>query len=81
MRLATVAVKLPVVCAAGIRTLPGTVTLALLLDNVTLAPPEGAGADKATVQLAVTGAATFDGEQLTDEGRTSTVKLKVAACC
>ena len=81
VRLATVAVKLPVLCAPGIRTLAGTVTLALLLDSVTLAPPEGAGADKVTVQLAVPGAATLDGEQFTDEGRTATVKLRVAACC
>ena len=56
-------------------------TLALLLDKVTLAPPDGAGADRVTVQLADPGAATVPGEQLTDEGTTVTVKLIPADCC
>ena len=48
---ATVAVKEPLVCVAAIPTLLGTVMLALLLDNTTVAPPAGAGADNVTVQV------------------------------
>ena len=59
----------------------GTVTLALLLDKATTAPPEGAGPDKVIVQLAVPGAATVPGEQVKDEGTTATVKLTVVDCC
>jgi hypothetical protein len=79
--LATVAVKVPVLWPAGMVTLAGTVTLVLLLDRVTLAPPRGAGADKVTVQLADPGAATVAGEQFKDEGVTVTVKLMVADSC
>jgi hypothetical protein len=62
-------------------TLAGTVTLVLLLDRVTLAPPRGAGADKVTVQLADPGAATVPGEHVNDEGVTATVKLMAADSC
>jgi hypothetical protein len=79
--LATLAVKLPEFCPAGIAILVGTVTLVLLLDTVTFAPPEGAGPDSVTVQLADPGAFTVPGEQLTDEGTTVTVKLIVADFC
>ena len=56
-------------------------TLALLLDRATPAPPEGAGAVNVIVQLADPGAATVPGEQVKDEGKTTTVKLTVADCC
>ena len=62
-------------------TLPGTVTLVLLLDRVTLAPLRGAGADNVTVQLADPGAATVLGEHVNDEGVTVTVKVIVADSC
>jgi hypothetical protein len=44
-------------------TLPGTVTLALLLARVALRPPEGAAVVRLTVQAAVPGAVTLAGEQ------------------
>jgi hypothetical protein len=78
---ATVAVKVPVVCPAETFTLAGTITAALLLERVTLAPPEGAGAVKVIVQFADPGAATVPGEQVKDEGSTATVKLTVAERC
>jgi len=59
----------------------GTVTLVLLLDRAITAPPEGAGADKVIVQLADPGAVTEPGEQVKDEGTTTTVRLTVADCC
>ena len=46
-------------------TLTGTVTLVLLLDSATLAPPAGAAALSVTVQLEVPGETTLDGLQLT----------------
>jgi hypothetical protein len=73
-----VAVKKPLVCAAPIVTPGGTVTLALLLDNTTITPPVGAGADNVTVQVEVPGATTVPGEQLRLEGTTVTVRLTVA---
>jgi hypothetical protein len=60
---ATLAVKVPLLCAAPMLTLPGTVMLVLLLESVTLAP-EGAAADRVTVQLEVPGPVTVPGEQL-----------------
>jgi hypothetical protein len=60
---ATVAVKIALLSPAPILTLPGTVTLALLLDSVTLVAPETA-AVKAAVQVEVPGAFTVPGEQL-----------------
>src|ERR1017187_2660415 len=78
---ATVAVKAPTVWPAGIARLAGTVTFVLLLDSVRLAPPEGAGADKVTVQLAEPGAVTVPGKQFNDVGTTVTVRLTAADCC
>ena len=57
------AVKVALLSPAPILTLPGTVTLALLLDSVTLAALEVA-AVKVTVQVEVPGAFTVAGEQL-----------------
>ena len=57
------AVNDALLCPAPTATLAGTVTLPLLLDNVTVAP-DGTAAVKFTVQLDVPGAFTLDGEQL-----------------
>jgi hypothetical protein len=73
----TVAVTVPVVWPAEIVTLAGTVMVALLLETVTLAPPDGAGAVKVIVQLADPGAATVPGEHETDESCTAAVRLKL----
>jgi hypothetical protein len=48
---------------AGTGTLPGTVTLELLLPSVTPNPPAGAAPLRVTVQLAVPGALTLTGTQ------------------
>ena len=55
----------------------GTVTLVLPLDSATVTPPEGAGADKVTVQEELPGALTVPGEQLRLAGTTGTVRLTV----
>jgi hypothetical protein len=60
---ATVAVNVALLSPAPILTLPGTVTLALLLVMVTLVALEAA-AVKVTVQVEVPGAFTVAGEQL-----------------
>ena len=60
---ATVAVNVALLSPAAILTLPGTVTLALLLASVTLEAPEAA-AVKLAVQVEVPGAFTVAGEQL-----------------
>jgi hypothetical protein len=52
--------------------------LALLLDKVTVAPPEGAAAVRVTVQLEVPGAFTVAGEQLRLAGLAGATRLKVA---
>jgi hypothetical protein len=51
--------------------------LALLLDSVTVAPPEGAVVVNVTVQLEVPGAFTVAGEQLKLPGWTVIVKAMV----
>jgi len=79
--LPTVAVKVPVVCPAGIDNVEGSVTLPLLLNRATLAPPDGAGADKVIVQVADPGALTELGEQFTDVSEPVTVKLIALDCC
>jgi hypothetical protein len=58
-------VKPPLVAPAATVTLAGTVTLVLLLDRPTLAPPVGAAALSVTVQEDVPGETTLDGLQLT----------------
>ena len=55
----------------------GTVTLALPLDNATVTPPVGAGADNVTVQEELPGALTVPGEQLRLAGTAVTVRLTV----
>jgi hypothetical protein len=54
--------KLAVVCPDGMVTDPGTVAAALLLDNPTCTPPEGAADDNVTVPVAPWPAVTDDGE-------------------
>ena len=51
--------------------------LVLLLDSVTLAPPEGAAVVSVTVQVEVPGALTVAGEQLSEAGTVETVRLIV----
>ena len=58
----TVAVKVALLSPAPMLTLPGTVTLVLLLDNVTLRALE-ATVVSVTVQSEVPGAFTVAGEQ------------------
>ena len=60
---ATVAVKAALLSPEPTLTLPGTVTLALLLDSATLAALEVA-AVKVTVQVEVPGPVTVAGEQV-----------------
>ena len=60
---ATVAVKVALLSPVPILTLAGTVTLALLLDSVTLAALTAA-AVKVTVQVELPGAFTVPGAQL-----------------
>jgi hypothetical protein len=49
----TMALKVVLLCPAGMLALPGTVTLALLLERATVAPPAGAAAVRVTVHVAV----------------------------
>jgi hypothetical protein len=76
--LATVATKVPLICPEATITLPGTMTLTLLLDRVTGDPPGGAALDSVTVQLVVPGALTVAGEQVKLPGWTTTVRAMVA---
>jgi hypothetical protein len=76
--LATLAVNEALVSPAPTPTLPGTVMLALLLDNVTVEPPAGAAAVKVTVQVEAPGAFTVAGEQLKLPGCVVTVNATVA---
>ena len=74
------AVKPLVVAPAVTVTLAGTVTLALLLDSPTLAPPVGAAALSVTVQLEVPGETTLDGLQLTLLTAAGGVALSAKVC-
>ena len=56
--------NIALVCPDVTVTLAGTVTLALLLDSRTGAPPMGAAGLTVTVQLAVAGPGSVDGVQL-----------------
>jgi len=60
----TVALKVVLLCPAGMLALAGTVTLALSLERAMVAPPESAAAVRVTVQVAFPGAFTVAGEQL-----------------
>ena len=74
------AVKEPLVAPAAIVTLAGTVTLVLLLDKPTLAPPVGAATLSVTVQLEVPGETTLAGLQLTLLTVTGGVALSAKVC-
>jgi hypothetical protein len=56
-------VKPPLVVPAATVRLPGTVTLALLLDRPTMAPPVGAAELRVTVHADVPGETTLEGLQ------------------
>lgn len=74
----TVAVNEPAVFVAPILMLAGTVMPELLLDRAMVNPPDGAGADKVTVQAELPGALTVPGEQFRLPGTTRVVRLTVA---
>jgi hypothetical protein len=74
----TVALKIVLFCPAGIVALLGTLTLALLLERVMVAPPEGAAAVRVTVQVAVPGTLTVAGEQLKLLSWVAAARLSVA---
>jgi hypothetical protein len=74
----TVALKVVLLCPTVITALPGTLTLALLLERAMVAPPEGAAAVRVTVQVAVPGAFTVPGEQLKPLTWTAATRLSVA---
>jgi hypothetical protein len=75
---ATVASKVVLLCPTVIVALPGTVTLALLLERAMVAPPDGAAAVRTTVQVAVPGAFTVAGEQLKLLSWAGATRLSVA---
>jgi hypothetical protein len=56
----------------------GTVSRALLLDNETTAPPEGAACVNVTVQVDETPVPRLEGAHDTELGTTGAVKLKIA---
>ena len=74
MTAAAEALNVALKALAGTGTEAGTVTLALLLERVTLTPPAGAALVKVTVQVDVPGALTVAGEHVTEPGWTATVK-------
>ena len=76
--LPTVAEKAALVWPELTVTLAGTVMFVLLLARVTVAPPEGAGPDKVTVQFEEPGAFTVAGEHVRELGCTVIVRLMVA---
>ena len=67
--LVVVTANVPVSCPAGITIVPGTVTVGLLLDKVTVAPPAGAAATSVTVPVEVT-------PPFTVAGRIATCEIK-----
>jgi hypothetical protein len=72
---ATVAVKVAVVAPAATVTEEGVVTLELLSDSATAAPPEGAAAFNVTVQEAEPAVVNEEGEQLSAVGTTVAGRL------
>jgi len=71
------ALKVAVVADAATLTEAGTLSIELLLDNLTLAPPLGAGWVKATVQVLDEFAPRLDGLHATEEIDTET-RLRLA---
>jgi hypothetical protein len=62
-----VAVKDPEEAPAPTMRVAGTLTAALLLESATLAPPDGAAAERVTVQVLLAPPTTDAGAQITDE--------------
>jgi hypothetical protein len=67
MEAAAVALNVAVVAPAATVTVAGTVSTVLLLESVTLAPPDGADALRLTVQVVAALALRLPGLQLSDE--------------
>ena len=74
---AVVTVKFPDAAAAAMVTDAGTVSVALEFDNVTLAPPAGAGWVRVTVQVLEELGPTLDGLQVSDDMSTDAARLTV----
>jgi hypothetical protein len=77
---AAVALKTAVVAPADTVTDAGTVSKALLLDTVTVAPPEGAVCVSVTVQLLTPLCPRLVGLQVTPDTSTGANKLIAAVC-
>jgi hypothetical protein len=77
VKAATVAVNVALLSPAPMLTLPGTVTLVLLLSSVTLAALEAA-AVKVAVQVEVPGPVTVAGEQVKLLSCAAAARLMVA---
>ena len=75
---AVVALNVDVVAAAGTVTDPGTVSVALVLVRVTLAPPAGAALDRVTVQVLEAFGPRLVGLQASEETSTGATSVMVA---
>ena len=73
-----VTLKVPVVAAAATVTDAGVVSVVLLSDSVTLAPPAGAAFDSVTVHVLDAFGPRLVGVHTTDETRTGATRLTVA---
>ena len=75
---AVVALKVAEVAAAGTVADAGTVRVELVLDRVTIAPPEGAALVRVTVQTLEELGPRLVGLQASEETRTGATRLMVA---
>ncbi len=80
MMAPAVAVKVPVVAPAPTLIEAGTVNPALSLESVIVAPPDGAGEERVTVQAAVPLLGTLAGEQPTEVTVAWPTRENVACC-